>query len=49
VMEQLHEAGVEPGAAVTISRDGRMVNVSRDGHDVQIPRDLATLVFVTPG
>jgi DtxR family Mn-dependent transcriptional regulator len=49
VMEQLHEAGVEPGAEVTISRDGRTVKVSRDGHDVQIPHELAGLVFVTAG
>jgi hypothetical protein len=46
-MEQLHEAGVEPGAEVTISSDGLTVKVSRDGHDVQIPRELAGLVFVT--
>jgi DtxR family Mn-dependent transcriptional regulator len=47
VMEQLHDAGVEPGARVTITRDGGTVNVMRDGQAVRIPRDLATLVFVT--
>jgi hypothetical protein len=38
---------VEPGAEVTISRDGGAVNVSRHGRAVRIPRELATLVFVT--
>jgi DtxR family Mn-dependent transcriptional regulator len=47
VMEQLHDAGVEPGVEVTISRDGTGVEVTRDGHAVRIPRDLAGLVFVT--
>jgi DtxR family Mn-dependent transcriptional regulator len=47
VMEQLHEMGVEPGAKVTVSREGAIVNVMRDGRAVRIPRDLATLVFVT--
>jgi DtxR family Mn-dependent transcriptional regulator len=47
VMEQLHDAGVEPGVEVTITRDGTGVEVTRDGHAVRIPRDLAGLVFVT--
>jgi DtxR family Mn-dependent transcriptional regulator len=47
VMEQLHDAGVEPGAEVTISRDGTAVRVTRDGRAVRIPGDLAGLVFVT--
>ena len=47
VMERLHGAGVEPGAEVTISRDGTAVQVVRDGHAVSIPGDLAGLVFVT--
>jgi DtxR family Mn-dependent transcriptional regulator len=47
VMERLHGAGVEPGAEVTISRNGTAVQVVRDGHAVSIPGDLAGLVFVT--
>jgi len=45
----LHEAGVQPGAEVTVERQAGGVTVRRDGRTVEIPRRLAGLVFVSAG
>jgi DtxR family Mn-dependent transcriptional regulator len=49
LIHQLHEAGVEPGAAVTISRSGTAVELTRGGITVEIPAAMAGLVFVSAG
>jgi DtxR family Mn-dependent transcriptional regulator len=43
----LHEAGVEPGALVTISRSSSEVALTRGNATVRIPRSMAQLVFVS--
>ena len=48
LIHQLHEAGVEPGAAVGVSRDdGEIVLIGADGAAVRIPPTAANLVFVS--
>jgi DtxR family Mn-dependent transcriptional regulator len=46
VLRQLHAAGVDPGATVTVAqeRDGVMIN--RSGDKIRLPREVASRVFV---
>jgi DtxR family Mn-dependent transcriptional regulator len=46
VMEQLHEAGVAPGAEVSVDRADSGLTVRSNGTAVRIPDELARLVFV---
>jgi DtxR family Mn-dependent transcriptional regulator len=46
VMERLHEAGVAPGAEVTIDGGDGCLTVRSNGNAVRIPDELARLVFV---
>jgi DtxR family Mn-dependent transcriptional regulator len=47
VLRRLHEAGVDPGATVTVAQDRDSVIIDRSGSQVRLPRDLASRVFVT--
>jgi DtxR family Mn-dependent transcriptional regulator len=47
LIHRLHEAGVEPGAAVTITRSGTSVGLTHGGMTVEIPAAMAGLVFVS--
>ena len=47
MIHELHEAGVEPGAAVTVSRSGGEVTLTHGEASVRIPGSLAGLVFVS--
>jgi len=50
LMEVLHDAGVEPGARITVdSNDRDGVEVTREGRAILIPRSAAGLVFVQAG
>lgn len=47
VLRQLHAAGVDPGATVTIAQERDVVAVKRSGDVVRLPREVASRVFVT--
>jgi DtxR family Mn-dependent transcriptional regulator len=46
VLRQLHAAGVDPGATVSVRQDGHEVVVENAEKRVRLPRDLASRVFV---
>ena len=46
VLRQLHAAGVDPGATVTVSQERDGVTINRDGGAVRLPREVASRVFV---
>ena len=46
-LRQLHAAGVDPGARVTVEQVGEQVRIERDGNVVHLPRNTARRVFVT--
>lgn len=47
VLRQLHEAGVDPGATVTVAQERDGVTIDRSGENVRLPREVACRVFVT--
>ncbi|GGJ77565.1 DtxR family transcriptional regulator [Pilimelia anulata] len=47
VLHQLHSAGVDPGAVVTVAQERDAVLVDRSGSRVRLPREVASRVFVT--
>ena len=47
VLRRLHEAGVDPGATITVAQERDSVVIDRSGSQVRLPRDLASRVFVT--
>jgi DtxR family Mn-dependent transcriptional regulator len=47
LIHQLHEAGVEPGAAVTLSRSSGEIALTHGEATVRIPKSMAGLVFVS--
>ncbi|GGK27312.1 DtxR family transcriptional regulator [Pilimelia terevasa] len=47
VLHQLHAAGVDPGAVVTVAQERDGVLVDRAGSQVRLPREVASRVFVT--
>lgn len=47
VLRQLHAAGVDPGAKVTVAQDRGSVIVDGDGGQVRLPPAVASRVFVT--
>jgi DtxR family Mn-dependent transcriptional regulator len=49
VLRQLHAAGVDPGAKVTVAQERDAVRVDRDGDQIRLPREVASRVFVTQG
>jgi DtxR family Mn-dependent transcriptional regulator len=46
VIRQLHTAGVDPGAKVTVAQERDSVIVDRGGEQVRLPREVASRVFV---
>ncbi|MFV2100248.1 metal-dependent transcriptional regulator [Micromonospora sp. LOL_024] len=46
VLRQLHAAGVDPGATVTVAQERDGVAVDRSGESVRLPREVASRVFV---
>ena len=46
VLRQLHAAGVDPGAKVTVAQERDAVTVDRAGETVRLPREVASRVFV---
>jgi DtxR family Mn-dependent transcriptional regulator len=46
VLRQLHAAGVDPGATVSVAQDRNDVIIDRSGDQVRLPREVASRVFV---
>ena len=46
VLRQLHAAGVDPGATVTVAQERDAVSIDRSGDRVRLPREVASRVFV---
>jgi DtxR family transcriptional regulator, Mn-dependent transcriptional regulator len=49
VLRQLHAAGIDPGASVTVAQERDAVRVDRGGEEVRLPREVASRVFVAVG
>ncbi len=49
VLRQLHAAGVDPGATVTVAQERDGVMIDRSGDQVRLPREVASRVFVAAG
>lgn len=47
VLRQLHSAGVDPGATVTVAQERDGVTIDRSGDKIRLPREVASRVFVT--
>ncbi|MGH3715178.1 MAG: metal-dependent transcriptional regulator [Micromonosporaceae bacterium] len=47
LLHQLHQAGVDPGATVTVEQLADAVSVQRDGETLQLTRDAASRVFIS--
>nr|WP_231935314.1 metal-dependent transcriptional regulator [Micromonospora viridifaciens] len=46
VLRQLHAAGVDPGATVTVAQERDGVFIDRSGDRIRLPREVASRVFV---
>ena len=46
VLRQLHAAGIDPGAEVTVAQERDGVRIDRDGEAIRLPREVASRVFV---
>ncbi|MCW2637728.1 MAG: putative iron-dependent transcriptional regulator [Dactylosporangium sp.] len=46
VLRQLHAAGIDPGAHVTVAQERDAVRVDRGDEKIRIPREVASRVFV---
>jgi len=46
VLRQLHAAGVDPGATVTVAQERDGVTIDRSGEQIRLPREVASRVFV---
>ena len=49
VLRQLHAAGVDPGATVTVAQERDGVTIDRSGEQIRLPREVASRVFVAAG
>lgn len=47
VLRQLHAAGIDPGAKVTVAQERGAVVVESGGDQIRLPHDIAARVFVT--
>jgi DtxR family Mn-dependent transcriptional regulator len=47
MLRQLHAAGIDPGATVTVAQDRDEVVIDQSGEKIRLPRELASRVFVT--
>ena len=46
VLRQLHAAGIDPGATVTVAQERDGVSIDRSGDKISLPREAASRVFV---
>ena len=46
VLRQLHSAGIDPGATVTVAQERDGVTIDRSGDKIRLPREVASRVFV---
>ena len=46
VLRQLHAAGIDPGAQVTVAQERDGVTIDRSGDKIRLPREVASRVFV---
>src|SRR5688500_13756886 len=46
VLRQLHAAGIDPGATVTVAQERDGVTIDRSGDKIRLPREVASRVFV---
>ncbi|MFG2036948.1 metal-dependent transcriptional regulator [Dactylosporangium sp. NPDC048998] len=46
VLRQLHTAGIDPGATVTVAQERDGVSIDREGERIRLPREVASRVFV---
>jgi DtxR family Mn-dependent transcriptional regulator len=46
VLRQLHAAGIDPGATVTVAQERDGVTIDRSGDRIRLPREVASRVFV---
>ena len=46
VLRQLHAAGIDPGATVTVAQERDGVMIDRSGDKIRLPREVASRVFV---
>jgi DtxR family Mn-dependent transcriptional regulator len=46
VLRQLHAAGIDPGATVTVAQERDGVTIDRSGERIRLPREVASRVFV---
>lgn len=46
VLRQLHSAGIDPGATVTVAQERDGVTIDRSGEKIRLPREVASRVFV---
>jgi len=46
VLRQLHLAGIDPGARVTLAQERDAVRIDRAGEEIRLPREVASRVFV---
>jgi DtxR family Mn-dependent transcriptional regulator len=46
VLHQLHAAGIDPGAHVTVAQERDAVLIDRGGEEIRLPREVASRVFV---
>ena len=47
MLRQLHAAGIDPGATVTVAQDRDEGVIDQAGEKIRLPRELASRVFVT--
>ena len=47
LLEQLHAAGIDPGAKVHVEQDGDAVTITHDEVELRLPSSVASRVFVT--
>ena len=46
VLRQLHAAGIDPGATVSVAQERDGVTIDRSGDKIRLPREVASRVFV---
>ncbi|HEX6499599.1 MAG TPA: metal-dependent transcriptional regulator [Micromonosporaceae bacterium] len=49
ILRQLHRAGIDPGATVTVAQHADTVIIDSDGDKIELPREVASRVFVSAG
>lgn len=46
VLRMLHDAGIDPGATISVRQDRDAVDVNHGGDSIRLPREVASRVFV---